>query len=175
MGDSAPRPDDEWLTRRRLPAILRRVGVIHSTPEHNRSVMPEHLDASALIELARRAESVASAPCSCTRASLDDWQSQPLSLDETQFQEIGTLVSNDEAEPAFSEFLPGKTSYWSSERSIVDKYVCENRSIKINDLRMLPGAARPEPLCRSARRRPERLFGDSSRCSGASLNPGIAP
>lgn len=96
-------------------------------PEQNRSVMPEHLDASALIELAKRAESVASAPCSCTRTSLDGWQSQPLSLDETQFHEIGTLVSDDDSEPTFSEFLPGKTSYWSSDAPIAPRYFPYNR------------------------------------------------
>jgi hypothetical protein len=89
--------------------------------------MPERLDAAAIFELAERAERLATAPCSCTRTSLDGWQSQPLSLDESQLREIGTLVSNDDSEPTFSEFLPDKTSYWSAEAPIAPQYFPYNR------------------------------------------------
>jgi hypothetical protein len=89
--------------------------------------MPEPLDAAALFELAQRAESLAVAPCACTRTPLNGWQSQPLSLDEGQLREIGTLASNDGSEPTFSEFLPDKTGYWSADAPIAPRYFPYNR------------------------------------------------
>jgi hypothetical protein len=85
------------------------------------------LDATALIDLARRAESKAPVPCACTKTPLDGWQSQPLSLDETQFREIGTLMLKDELEPTFAEYLPGKTNYWSADAPIAPRYFPYNR------------------------------------------------
>src|SRR5471030_1805825 len=70
--------------------------------------MPNHLDASALIKIALRAESLAPGPCNCTRTPLDGWNSQPVSLDEQRLEEICTLVVEDDPEPSYQEHLPGK-------------------------------------------------------------------
>ncbi|WP_244816442.1 hypothetical protein [Caballeronia sp. Lep1P3] len=89
--------------------------------------MPDHLDTASLIALARRAEAQDPGPCTCTKTPLDGWQSQPLSLDETQFREVGTLMPEDEPEPTFSEYLPGKTTYWSPDAPIAPRYFPYNR------------------------------------------------
>ncbi|MGY6153555.1 hypothetical protein [Paraburkholderia graminis] len=89
--------------------------------------MAQYLNAAMLLELARAAEVRASAPCPCMKTPLDGWQSQPLSLDETQFGEIGTLSTEDYIEPTFSEYLPGKTTYWSVDAPIAPRYFPYNR------------------------------------------------
>ncbi|KXU83165.1 hypothetical protein CI15_29095 [Paraburkholderia monticola] len=89
--------------------------------------MTQYLNAAMLLELARAAQQRASAPCDCTRTPLDGWQSQPLSLDETLFDEIGTLMLEDDPEPTFSEYLPNKTSYWSADAPIAPRYFPYNR------------------------------------------------
>jgi hypothetical protein len=89
--------------------------------------MAGYLNASILIELARRAEALAARPCSCTKTPLEGWQSQPLSLDETLLEEIGTLTADDEQEPTFSEYLPDKTTYWSPDAPIAPRYFPYNR------------------------------------------------
>ncbi|TGP39645.1 hypothetical protein EN871_31740 [bacterium M00.F.Ca.ET.228.01.1.1] len=89
--------------------------------------MAQYLNATTLLELARLAEARASAPCVCTKTPLDGWQSQPLSLDETQFDEIGTLRPEEDAEPTFSEYLPDKTSYWSPNAPIAPRFFPYNR------------------------------------------------
>ncbi|HEY4296003.1 MAG TPA: hypothetical protein VGM85_05985, partial [Paraburkholderia sp.] len=63
--------------------------------------MTQYLNAATLLELARDAQQRATEPCTCTKTPLDGWQSQPLSLDETQFEEIGTLLPQDDPEPTF--------------------------------------------------------------------------
>jgi hypothetical protein len=52
---------------------------------------------------------------------------QPLSLDEAQFREIGTLVSEHDPEPTFAEYLPGKINYWSADAPIAPRYFPYNR------------------------------------------------
>ncbi|HEY2024436.1 hypothetical protein [Paraburkholderia sp.] len=89
--------------------------------------MVQHLNAAALLELARAAQQRATVPCECTRTPLDGWQSQPLSLDETRFDEIGTLMPQDDPEPTFGEYLPGKTTYWSANAPIAPRYFPYNR------------------------------------------------
>ena len=89
--------------------------------------MTRYLDAAALIELAQRAEQTDPPSCTCTKTPLDGWQSQPLSLDERQLEQIGTLVSADEAEPTFAEHLPGETGYWSENAPIAPRYFPYNR------------------------------------------------
>lgn len=89
--------------------------------------MPAYLDTPTLIDLARRAEAAAPGPCACTKTPLDGWQSQPLSLDESQFREIGTLLVQDDQEPTFAEYLPGKTKYWSADAPIAPRYFPYNR------------------------------------------------
>jgi hypothetical protein len=106
VGRSAPGTDDEQL-------IV--------------DFMARYLTAATLLELARDAQTGATAPCSCTKTPLDGWQSQPLSLDETQFEEIGTLLPEDDPEPTFREYLPGKTSYWAADAPIAPRYFPYNR------------------------------------------------
>jgi hypothetical protein len=89
--------------------------------------MTRYLDAAALIELARHAEQTDPAPCTCTKTPLDGWQSQPLSLDERQLNQVGTLVREDEAEPTFAEYLPPGTGYWSEEAPVAPRYFPYNR------------------------------------------------
>jgi hypothetical protein len=85
------------------------------------------MNAASLIDHARRAEAKAPGPCACTKTPLEGWQSQPLSLDETQFREIGSLLPEDDPEPSFSEHLPGKTNYWSADAPIAPRYFPYNR------------------------------------------------
>jgi hypothetical protein len=89
--------------------------------------MTPYVDAAALVELARRAESNMADSCSCTRTPLDGWQSQPLSLDETQLVEIATLMRDDEPEPTFAEYRPDNIQYWSPEAPIAPRYFPYNR------------------------------------------------
>lgn len=89
--------------------------------------MAQYLNAEMLVEVARASEASATGPCACMKTPLDGWQSQPLSLDETQFEEIGTLLPQDYAEPTFSEYLPDKTTYWSAEAPIAPRYFPYNR------------------------------------------------
>ncbi|WP_321782267.1 hypothetical protein [Paraburkholderia sp. J94] len=89
--------------------------------------MPQYLDAAAFIELAQRAEQTQASVCVCTKTPLDGWQTQPLSLDERQLEQIGTLALQDEAEPTFAEHLPGNLGYWSEEAPIAPRYFPYNR------------------------------------------------
>ncbi|MDR5733790.1 hypothetical protein QCE47_15760 [Caballeronia sp. LZ025] len=89
--------------------------------------MPDYLDTATLIDLARAAEARAPGPCACTKTPLDGWQSQPLSLDETQLREIGTLLHEEDPEPTFAEYLPGKLDYWSADAPIAPRYFPYNR------------------------------------------------
>jgi hypothetical protein len=106
MGGSAPAANDEQL-------IV--------------NLMAQYLNTAIFLELARAAQTRAAAPCPCTRTPLEGWQSQPLSLDETQFEEIGTLLPEDDPEPTFSEYLPGKTTYWAADAPIAPRYFPYNR------------------------------------------------
>ncbi|MBN3802735.1 hypothetical protein GXB81_06645 [Paraburkholderia sp. Ac-20336] len=91
--------------------------------------MVQQLNAAALLALARAAQQQprAGEPCECTRTPLDGWQSQPLSLDETLFEEVGTLMPEDDPEPTFSEYLPNTTTYWSADAPIAPRYFPYNR------------------------------------------------
>ncbi|SMG59910.1 hypothetical protein [Paraburkholderia susongensis] len=91
--------------------------------------MAQHLNAATLLEFAHAAQQHprATEPCECTRTPLEGWQSQPLSLDETLFNEIGTLMREDDPEPSFSEYLPDKTTYWSTDAPIAPLYFPYNR------------------------------------------------
>lgn len=89
--------------------------------------MPATLNTATLIDLAQRAEVSDPGPCACTRTPLDGWQSQPISLDETQLREIGTLLTEDDPEPTVAEYLPGKTTYWSNDAPIAPRYFPYNR------------------------------------------------
>lgn len=89
--------------------------------------MTRYLDAAALLDLAQRAEQADLAPCTCTKTPLDGWQSQPLSLDERQLEQVGTLMQEDEAEPTFAEYLPDGKRYWSDDAPIAPRYFPYNR------------------------------------------------
>ncbi|WP_322104459.1 hypothetical protein [Paraburkholderia sp. J41] len=85
------------------------------------------LDAQSLLELARAAEEHIVPECACTKASLEGWQSQPLSLDETRLVTVGTLRNADDPEPAYSEYLPEGTTYWSPEAPVAPRFFPYNR------------------------------------------------
>ncbi|MEX3765002.1 hypothetical protein [Paraburkholderia phenoliruptrix] len=89
--------------------------------------MPNHLNAATLLDLARRAHARAPGPCVCTKAPLEGWQSQPLSLDETQLREIGTLWPENDPDPTYAEYLPVKLTYWSTDAPIAPRYFPYNR------------------------------------------------
>ena len=89
--------------------------------------MTPYVDAAALVALAQRAEENGSAPCSCTKTSLDGWQSQPLSLDESQLVEVATLMREDDPEPTFAEYRPDNVQYWSPDAPIAPRYFPYNR------------------------------------------------
>jgi hypothetical protein len=89
--------------------------------------MAHYLNTATFVELAQAAQSRASKPCACTRTPLEGWQSQPLSFDETQLEEIGTLLAEDDPEPTYSEYLPGKTTYWAADAPIAPRYFPYNR------------------------------------------------
>ncbi|WP_322049216.1 hypothetical protein [Paraburkholderia sp. J67] len=89
--------------------------------------MTRYLDAAALTELAQRAERIDAPPCACTKTPLDGWQSQPLSLDERQLEQVGTLMREDEAEPTFAEHLPDGIGYWSEQAPISPRHFPYNR------------------------------------------------
>jgi hypothetical protein len=91
------------------------------------AAMIPFLDAAALLDLARHAEAQATPPCSCNRAPLDGWLTQPLSLDERQLEQIGTLAPDDAAEPSWLEYLPENMDYWSAEAPIAPNYFPYNR------------------------------------------------
>lgn len=67
-----------------MPRSLHRFP-LHRSTDNRLVAMPEYLDTTTLIDRARRAEAGGPGPCACTKTPLDGWQSQPLSLDETQF------------------------------------------------------------------------------------------
>lgn len=89
--------------------------------------MTRYLTAAALLDLARGAERAEAPPCTCTKTPLDGWQSQPLSLDERQLEQVGTLMAEDDPEPTFAEYLPEGTRYWSDNAPIAPRYFPYNR------------------------------------------------
>jgi hypothetical protein len=89
--------------------------------------MLPHLDASALSELAKRAEDRTPSDCSCTRTPLDGWSTLPLSLDENELREVATLMRESYEEPAFSEYLPDGIRYAAADAPIAPLYFPYNR------------------------------------------------
>jgi hypothetical protein len=90
--------------------------------------MSDYLDASALFNMSLAVEAQPPGPCNCLRTLLDGWNSQPVSLDENQLTEVGTLCVVDESEPSYREYLPDHVDYWSSEAPIAPRYFPYNRS-----------------------------------------------
>ena len=89
--------------------------------------MTRYLTAAALRELAEQAERTEAPSCTCTKTPLDGWQSQPLSLDERQLEQTGTLMVEGDPEPTFAEHLPEGTNYWSENAPIAPRYFPYNR------------------------------------------------
>ncbi|KAF1026295.1 MAG: hypothetical protein GAK40_01272 [Burkholderia plantarii] len=85
------------------------------------------LDANALRELAERAEAHPDTPCDCRKTSLDGWQSQPLSLDESRLTQIGTLRGDPDAEPSYQEYLPNGLGYGSPDAPIAPRHFPYNQ------------------------------------------------
>jgi hypothetical protein len=84
------------------------------------------LNFSTLVSLAKESGRI-SEKCRCSSVSLASWESVPLSLDETGFQEVGTLLEDPFAEPTFTEFHPSGTRYDSPDAPIAPRYFPYNR------------------------------------------------
>jgi hypothetical protein len=84
------------------------------------------LDFPTLAFLAQESANI-SAMCKCMSANLASWESVPLSLNEAEFQEVGTLLTDPFIEPTFAEFHPSKTRYGSPNAPIAPRYFPYNR------------------------------------------------
>jgi len=84
------------------------------------------LGADGLRALARSSAAV-SAPCNCTGSDAHGWISLPLSLPETQLEDVGTLVEDPYAEPGFTEYHPDGTRYDSPAAPIAPRHYPFNR------------------------------------------------
>ncbi|PUA18449.1 hypothetical protein [Glaciimonas sp. PCH181] len=86
------------------------------------------LDFSTLAALAKESAHI-SAGCTCSSVPLVSWESVPLSLVESNFQEVGTLLEDPFVEPTFVEFHPSGTRYDSPDAPIAPRYFPYNRCI----------------------------------------------
>ncbi|MFZ6647945.1 hypothetical protein ACO0LO_19625 [Undibacterium sp. TJN25] len=84
------------------------------------------LDYAALAALAQQSAGITAA-CACGTVSLDGWISVPLSLDEENLQDIGTLLEDPYADPTFTEFHPAGTRYDAPDAPIAPRYFPYNR------------------------------------------------
>ncbi len=85
------------------------------------------LDATALRTLAERAQAQPDVPdCGCRKTLLEGWQSQPLSLDESLLEQVGTLRASED-EPGYDEYLPDGLRYWSPDAPIAPRYFPYNQ------------------------------------------------
>ncbi|GGC67876.1 hypothetical protein [Undibacterium terreum] len=84
------------------------------------------LDFSALAALAGKPEHTNS-DCACSKLDLQSWISVPLSLDEENLQDVGTLFEDPYAEPTFTEYHPAGTHYDSPDAPIAPLYYPYNR------------------------------------------------
>lgn len=84
------------------------------------------LDFTTLVQLAQ-ASSAITTPCSCIATPLTAWQALPLTLDEQQLQDIGTLFEDPYVEPTFVEYHPAGTRYDSADAPIAPRYYPFNR------------------------------------------------
>jgi hypothetical protein len=93
-----------------------------------------NLDFSTLASLAEESANI-SAMCQCMSTNLASWETIPLSLDETGFQEVGTLLEDPFIEPTFAEFHPSGTRYASPNAPIAPRYYPYNRCTVLKCMR----------------------------------------
>jgi hypothetical protein len=79
-----------------------------------------------LLALAQRSAAITQ-PCTCTPKSLAGWENLPVSLKESQLQEIASLVSAEEEDLTLDEYHPYGTSYWSIDAPIAPQFFPYNR------------------------------------------------
>jgi hypothetical protein len=84
------------------------------------------LNFSMLAALAEKSAGITAA-CTCLPVSLASWESVPLSLDETNLNDVGTLFEDHFVEPTFEEFHPSGTRYDSPNAPIAPRYFPYNR------------------------------------------------
>ncbi|QTO46621.1 hypothetical protein [Burkholderia latens] len=89
------------------------------------SALP-YLDHAALLTLAAEAAAI-DQPCVCTKTSLAGWTSLPLSLQHAQLVEVATLAPPGQPEPAYDEYHPAGTRYWSDDAPIAPRHFPYNR------------------------------------------------
>lgn len=86
------------------------------------------LDFLSLQALASRPQNANNAtPCSCAASDSAGWISLPASLNDSDFQEVGTLLQDPFAEPCFDEYHPSGTRYDSPDAPIAPHYFPCNR------------------------------------------------
>ncbi|WP_443114845.1 hypothetical protein [Herbaspirillum seropedicae] len=83
-------------------------------------------DLAHLRELAARSAAV-SQDCNCRASDSSGWISLPLSLPETQLDDIATLIVDPYDEPTFTEYHPDGTRYASPEAPIAPRWYPYNR------------------------------------------------
>lgn len=84
------------------------------------------LDYSALHALALEGQGI-TGDCSCQASTYAAWVSVPPTLPEAQFTEVGTLLQDPFAEPAFEEYHPQGTQNSSALAPIAPRYFPYNR------------------------------------------------
>lgn len=85
-----------------------------------------YLNFTALKELALESDGVASS-CTCTKQSLVEWTSLPVSFPEPQLERIGTLIQGDADQATFAEYHPDGSSFWSAQAPIAPLHYPYNR------------------------------------------------
>lgn len=81
---------------------------------------------SDLLRFADQSAAV-SQSCSCMPKSYAGWEGLPVSLKESQLQEIGSLIAAEEEELTLDEHHPAGTSYWSVDAPIAPQFFPYNR------------------------------------------------
>ena len=84
------------------------------------------LDFSQLRALALQSDA-ADASCGCAPVNLAAWESTPLSMDEANLEDVGTLFEDHFVEPTFEEYHPAGTRYDSPDAPIAPRYFPYNR------------------------------------------------
>jgi hypothetical protein len=85
-----------------------------------------HLDFPALEALALVSAHVHSA-CACSTFNLESWAAVPLSFNEADLLEVGTLLEDPFTEPTFAEFHRSGSRYESANAPIAPRYFPTNR------------------------------------------------
>jgi hypothetical protein len=79
-----------------------------------------------LLELAQRSAAITE-PCTCISKSLAGWEGLPVSLKESQLQQVASLVAAEEEDLTLDEYHPNGTHYWSANAPIAPQFFPYNR------------------------------------------------